>query len=109
LFRAKTEKDLDRLAALEVPIVSQAIEAYRAVMASNEFKEVERLRFLASCNEASALAHVRRTTEETVNARWQGVVADKDAALAESKTALADKDAEIARLRALLSEDKRFL
>jgi predicted transposase/invertase (TIGR01784 family) len=114
LFRAKTDKELDRLAALEVPIVSQAIEAYRAVMASNEFKEVERLRFLASCNEASALAQVRRTTEEAVNAKWQGVVADKDAALAdkdaalaESKTALADKEAEIARLRALLSEDKR--
>jgi predicted transposase/invertase (TIGR01784 family) len=116
LFRAKTEMDLEQLASLEVPFMSEAIEAYRAVTASNEFKEIERLRFLASCNEASALAHARKTTEEAVNARWQGVVAESKAALADSKaaladseTALADKDAEIARLRTLLGEGKRSL
>jgi predicted transposase/invertase (TIGR01784 family) len=91
LFRAKTEEALKKLAELGVPIVSQAIEAYRAVTASKEFKELERLRFLASCNEASALEHTRKKTEKKINAKWRSVVADKDA--------------EIARLRALLGED----
>jgi hypothetical protein len=46
------------------------------------------------------LYHARQETEKAVNKKWQGVVADKDAALA-------GKDAEIARLRALLDEIKQ--
>ena len=37
--------------------MAQAIEAYRHVSASNEFKELERIRKLARHNEASALAN----------------------------------------------------
>jgi predicted transposase/invertase (TIGR01784 family) len=110
LFRAKTEEDLKRLEALEVPIVTQAIGAYRKVTVSDEFKELERLRELARHNEASALARVRRETEQAVTAKvtakWQGVVADKDAALAHKDAALAHKDVEIARLRAQLEKGK---
>jgi hypothetical protein len=110
--------------------MEQAIGAYRSVSATKEFRELERLRELARHNEASALANARR--EE--RAKWQGVVtekdaaladkdavladkdavladkdaalADKDAALADKVAALADKDAEIARLRAMLGESK---
>ena len=55
LFRAKTEEELKHLEALEVPVVNQAIGAYREVMISPEFRELERLRADARHNEASAL------------------------------------------------------
>ena len=60
LFRAKTEEDLKRLEGLEVPIVTQAIGAYREVVVSPEFAELERLRADARHNEASALGNARR-------------------------------------------------
>jgi hypothetical protein len=75
--------------------MEQAIGAYRHITTTDEFRELERLRTLARHNEAAALGNARR--EE--RAKWQGVLADKDAALA-------DKDAEIERLRAQLGKDK---
>ena len=59
LFRAKTEEDLKQLEALEVAVVTQAISAYREVVVSPEFRELERLRAEARSNEASALNHAR--------------------------------------------------
>jgi hypothetical protein len=89
LFRAKTEEELKQLEALEVPIVTQAIEAYREITISPEFREIERLRADARHNEASALQHAAEVERE----KWQSVVADKDA--------------EIERLRAMLGETKQ--
>jgi hypothetical protein len=80
--------------------VKQAINAYRSITATNEFKEIERLRSLARHNEASALGHARRVER----AKWQAVVAQKDATLAQRDAALAQKDAEIERLRAELGK-----
>ena len=40
--------------------MKQAIAAYHEATASDEFKELERLRALARHNEASALGHARR-------------------------------------------------
>jgi predicted transposase/invertase (TIGR01784 family) len=99
LFRAKTEEELKRLEALEVPIVTQAIGAYREITVSPEFREIERLRADARHNEASALQHAA----EVERKKWQSVVAGKDA---EIERVVADKDAEIERLRAMLN-DKR--
>ena len=88
LFRAKTEEDLKQLEALEVPIVKQAIGAYREVMASPEFHELERLRADARHNEASAVESAERRGEERANAKWQDVVADKDAEIERLRTQL---------------------
>ena len=70
-------------------------------------KEIERLFSRARHNEASALGHARRKERE----KWQGIVADKDAALAGKDAALADKDVALAdmeaeneKLRAQLAE-----
>ncbi|MCL2747024.1 MAG: hypothetical protein FWE59_00020 [Oscillospiraceae bacterium] len=60
LFRAKTEEELKQLEALEVPVVKQAIGAYREVMISPEFRELERLRADALHNEASALRNAEQ-------------------------------------------------
>ena len=63
LFNANTEEDLKRLEALEVPDMEQAIGAYRQVSATDEFKEIERMRSRARHNEAAALRNAR--TQQT--------------------------------------------
>jgi predicted transposase/invertase (TIGR01784 family) len=60
LFRADTEEDLRKIEKLEVPVMKEAIKAYRHVSATSEFKELERLRFLAKSNEASALRNAKQ-------------------------------------------------
>jgi predicted transposase/invertase (TIGR01784 family) len=124
LFKAQTEEELKRLEALEVPFVEQAITAYRSITATEEFKEIERLRSLARHNEASALGNARREGAEQERQKWESIVADKDialaivgaekeaaiadkdAAIADKDAALADKDAQIAKLIARLSENQ---
>jgi predicted transposase/invertase (TIGR01784 family) len=93
LFKAETEEDLKKLEEMGVLIMEQAIGAYRHITATEEFKEMERLRSRAHHNEAAALRHAREEERKLANAEWQGVVAGKDA--------------EIARLRALLGETKQ--
>jgi len=97
LFRAETEEELTKIDEMGVPIMSEAIVAYRHVAASPELREAERMRSKARHDEAQALQNARREERRVADAEWQGVVADKDAALA-------DKDAEIARLRAQLGK-----
>ncbi|GHS88919.1 hypothetical protein AGMMS49957_11220 [Synergistales bacterium] len=64
----------------------KSVQKISGITATDEFKEIERLRTLARHNEASALGHARReaTREATAkaNAKWQAVVANKDVALA---------------------------
>jgi len=93
LFKAKTEEDLEKIEALEVPVMKKAIRAYHRVTATDRFKEIERLRSLARHNEASAL----KKKEREVDAKWQGIVEEKEAENAELAT-------ENAKLRALLKE-----
>ena len=85
LFDAKTEEELKQIEALEVPIMQQAIQSYRSITATEEFRTLERMRSDARRNEASALGNARR--EE--RAKWQGVVADKDTRIAELEAQLA--------------------
>jgi len=62
LFGSKTEEDVLKIQKMEVPVMEQVIEAYRRVSASDELKEIERLRSRARHNEASALGNARRET-----------------------------------------------
>ena len=78
-----------KLEDMEVPVMKQAIGAYRTATATDEFRQLERMRADARNREASALGHARREGEKAEREKWQGVVADKDA--------------EIERLRAQLS------
>ena len=92
LFRAKTEEELKRIEGMGVPVMEQAIHAYRQITATDEFKELERLRSRARSNEAAALRHAAEAERE----KWEGVVAD----LRETVT---EKDALIAALQAKLA------
>ena len=57
LFNANTEEDLSKIGEMEVPEMQQAIEAYRHITVSEEFKEMERIRSKARHDEAQALHH----------------------------------------------------
>jgi predicted transposase/invertase (TIGR01784 family) len=100
LFNANTEEELKKIDALEIPVMKQAIGAYRNVAATPEFRELERLRSKARHDEAQAL----RKAQIEERKRWQNVVADKDALL---NAVIADKDAVIAELRAQLNEKEK--
>lgn len=60
LFNANTEEDLEKIKRMEVPTMNQAINAYYAITASSEFREIERLREKARHDEAQALHHARQ-------------------------------------------------
>jgi predicted transposase/invertase (TIGR01784 family) len=90
LFRVKTEEGLKQLEALEVAVVTQAIEAYREITVSPQFREIERLRADARHNEASALANAERKGQSKEREIWQRVVADKDALIAKLRAQLGE-------------------
>jgi predicted transposase/invertase (TIGR01784 family) len=79
LFHAETEEDIDTIAAMEVPVMEEAIGAYKQLTATDEFKELERLRERARHNEAAALRHARQQGEKQANEKWQTIIAEKDA------------------------------
>jgi len=93
--------------------MSEAIMAYRHVAASPEFREIERVRSKARHDEAQAIYNAERRGEirgeERANANLQGIIADKEARIAELEAMLgarklANKDAENAELRAQLAQ-----
>ena len=91
LFNAETEEDLAEIEKLGVPIMNEALQAYRHVAASPEFLEIERMRSKARHDEAQALKNAEKRGEEREREKLQDVIAEKNAALA-------DKDAQIAEL-----------
>jgi len=68
-------------------MMSAAVQAYRNVAASSEFREIARLRSKARHDEAQALNNARR--EE--RAKLQGVIDEKDALIAELQAQLGKK------------------
>jgi len=87
LFKAETEEELANIEALEVPIMSAAVQAYRHVATSSEFREIARLRSKARHDEAQALNNARR--EE--RAKLQGVIDEQAALIAELQAQLGKK------------------
>ena len=55
LFRAETEEDLEKIKGMGVPAMERAISAYYSITASEEFREIERMREKARHDEAQAL------------------------------------------------------
>jgi len=94
LFNAETEEELAEIEKLGVSVMNEALQAYRHVSASDEFIVMERMRSKARHDEAQALGHARQQEREERDAHWQGVVAG----------VVAEKDAQIADLEAQLSK-----
>jgi len=106
LFNAKTEEEIANLDSLGVPIMSEAIYAFRQVSTSKELEDIEWLREKSVRDEAWRTGNAVRERDE----HWQGVVTDlravKDAELAKKDAELAKKDAELAELKARLNENE---
>jgi predicted transposase/invertase (TIGR01784 family) len=97
LFKAETEEELTKIEEMEVPIMSEAIGAYRHVAASPEFREIERMRSKARHDEAQALRNARRQEREQRDEHWQNVVAEKDAENEQLRQQLAELRAQISK------------
>ena len=80
--------------------MSQAVEAYRGITATEEFKYLEILRARTGHDEAQAINNAKRQERE----HWQGVVAVKDTMIADKDTMIADKDSELAEQAALIAK-----
>lgn len=63
LFRSKTEEDISKIQKMGVPIMEQVIDAYHHVSASDELRELERMRDRARNDEAAAMARSRKEGE----------------------------------------------
>ena len=74
LFDAETEEELDRLITDGGDVMSQAIEAYRGITASEEFKYLEHLRSKARHDEAQAIRNAERRERE----KWQSVAEENE-------------------------------
>ena len=92
LFNADTEEELEQLIVKGGEVMSQAVEAYRGITATEEFKYLEVLRARTRHDEAQALRNAERKRDE----HWQGVIAKKDTTIAEKDTTIAEKDTLIA-------------
>jgi len=75
LFKADTEEELEKIRAMEVPDMEQAINAYYKITASPEFHEIERLREKARHDEAQALHN--RSAEIARNLIEMGIPFDQ--------------------------------
>jgi len=75
--------------------MTQAVEAYRGITATEEFKYLEILRVRARHDEAQAMSNARKKGEESERKKWQGVVAEKDTALAEQAALIAKLQAQV--------------
>jgi hypothetical protein len=83
-----------------VEAVQQSVNAFDNMMASEEFKRYERMRFDAECIRASALYNARLEERE----KWLAVIAEKDARIAERDALIAEKDSRIAELKAQIAK-----
>jgi predicted transposase/invertase (TIGR01784 family) len=59
-FKAETEEELNRIVEKGVPVMREAVSAYKSVSVSPEFYEIERLRERTRHNEASALGYAKK-------------------------------------------------
>ena len=88
LFNAETEEDLEKLSQSGGAIMTEAIQAYHSVTATETFRNLEWMRQKAAHDEAQALANARRQRDEF----WQGVADERDLAVAERDSMATERD-----------------
>ena len=95
----KGGEELKELESLGVSEITQAINAYYEIIASEEFRELERLREKALRDEARALSKARKKERK----KCQGIIAEKDAALSEKNATLSEMDAALSEKDAVVA------
>ena len=104
LFNAETEEELEELSKNGGSVMGEAIQAYHGITAKDEFRNLELLRAKIRRDEAQALGNAARKATVAADKKWQGVVAEKDTALAEQAKLMAEQAKLIAELQAQLSK-----
>ena len=76
LFNAESEEELEKLGKMEVPVMSEAINAYYSVANSSEYREMERLREKTKHDEAQALysAEQRGIKQGIKQGKTEGII-----------------------------------
>ena len=74
LFNAETEEELVKLVSNGGEVMSQAVEAYRGITATEEFKYLEILRARTRHDEAQAIYNAEKRRDE----HWQGVADENE-------------------------------
>jgi predicted transposase/invertase (TIGR01784 family) len=69
-FKAQTEEELEQIVKMGVPVMREAVAAYKSVAVSPEFEQIERLRERTRHNEASALGHAARVARQERDAEF---------------------------------------
>jgi len=79
LFKANTEEELEKLVLIGGEVMAQAVEAYRSVSATEEFRMLERMRQDMLYNEVTALNRaMRQALEKTaINMLKKGMSVDE--------------------------------
>ena len=93
LFNAKTEEELKKIEEMGLPVMSEAIAAYRHVAASDKFIQIEKARSKARHDEAQAIHNAERRERE----KWQGITAEKDTTIAEQAALIAELQAQLTK------------
>jgi len=91
LFNAKTEEELKKIEEMGVSVMNEAIAAYRHVVASDKFIQIEKAMSKARHDEAQALGNAERRGAEKEREKWQSVLDEKDALIAMLRSQLAQK------------------
>ena len=76
LFNAETEEELIKIEGLGVPVMNEALKAYRHVSTTDEFKYLEKLRAKTRHDEAQALFNAERRGESRSDEKWQEAISD---------------------------------
>jgi predicted transposase/invertase (TIGR01784 family) len=92
LFNAETEEDLERLVEVGGEVMGRAVEAYKGITATEEFQYLAEIRrVMSSHDEAQAISNAEKKRDR----HWQGVVAEKENALAEQAALIAELQARL--------------
>jgi len=109
LFKADTEEELQMSSESKYAEVNEVITAYRNLMASEEFREYERIREKAELDERQRTNNAVRRGIEKADKKWQSVVAEKDAEISDQAAEIAKKEAENASMADEIAKLKKKL
>jgi hypothetical protein len=88
---------MERLEKLGVEEMTQMVNAYRKITNSPDYVDLERQRLMNRLDEGQALRHAKLLGAEEERDKWQDVVADKDAALAEQAARILELERQLKR------------
>ena len=74
LFNAETWEELDKILLIGGEVMSQAVETYRGIVATDEFKNLEMLRWKTGLYEGQALYYAEKRGEKRAKKRMEQMI-----------------------------------